>query len=121
MKEEKKCELFVQMNMNRKERSYLSQLRYGILPIEVEVGRYRQKPLADHLCPFCVKEIEDERHFIFICPQYEDQRESIRPIGKAENITEDTALLHFLMNSKSRYVAKFVSSAFTRRGVMTAV
>ena len=50
LKEKKKCELFVQMNMNRKEHSYLSQLRSGILPIEVEVGRYRQKPLADRLC-----------------------------------------------------------------------
>ncbi len=70
MKEEKKCELFVQLNMNRKERYYLSQLRYGILPIEVhvEVRRYRQKPLADRLCQFCVNEIEDEKHFIFICP-----------------------------------------------------
>ncbi len=91
------------------------------MPIEVEVGRYRQKPLADSLCQFCVNEIEDEKHFIFSCPQYEDLRESIRAIGKAENITEDTRLLHFLMNSKPRGIAKFVPSAFTRRGVLTAV
>ena len=85
------------------------------------MGRYRQKPLADSLCQFCVNEIEDEKHFIFSCPQYEDLRESIRAIGKAENITEDTVLLNFLMNSKPRCIAKFVSSAFTRRGVLTAV
>ena len=40
---------------------------------------------------------------------------------KAENITEDTALLQFLVNSKPRCIAKFVSSAFTIRGVLTAV
>ncbi len=99
------------MNTNWKERSYLGQLRYGILPIEVEVGRCGQKPLADRLCPFCVNQIEDEKRFIFIFPQYEDLRESIRAILKAENITEDTAWLHFLMNSKPRCIAKFVSSA----------
>ncbi len=53
-------------------RSYLSQLRYGILPIEREVGRNRQKPLADRLCPFCASEIKDEKHFIFSSSQYED-------------------------------------------------
>ncbi len=88
---------------------------------KVEVGRYRQKPLPDRLCQFCVNEMEDEKHFIFICPQYEDLRESIRAIGKAENITEDTVLLNYLMNSKPRRIAKFVSSAFTIRGVLTAV
>ncbi len=88
------------MNMNRKERFYLSQLRYVILPIEVEVGRYRQKRLADRLCQFCANEIEDEKHFIFSCTQYEDLRGSIRAIRKADDITEDTVLLHFLMNSK---------------------
>ncbi len=40
---------------------------------------------------------------------------------KAENITEDTVLLNYLMNSKPRCIAKFVSSAVTRRGVLTAV
>ncbi len=85
------------------------------------MGRYRQKPLADRLCQFCVNEIQNEKHFIFICPQYEDLRESIQAIGKAENITEDTVLLHFLMNSKLRCIAKFVSNVFTRRGVLTAV
>ncbi len=40
-------------------------------------------------------------HFIFSCPKYEDLGErSIGGIGKAENIIEDTALLHLLMISK---------------------
>ena len=34
LKEEKKIDLFVQMNMNRKKRSYLSQLRYGICQLK---------------------------------------------------------------------------------------
>ncbi len=64
----------------------------------------------------CEKKIEDEKHFIFSCPQYEEQRESFRAIGKAENITEDTVLLHFFMNSepsvlRNLYLVKFASSA----------
>ncbi len=61
---------------------------------------------------YCVNEAGDEKHFIFICPQHADLRESIRAIGKAENITKDTVLLHFLMN-----LVSYVSSAFERRGV----
>ncbi len=53
---------------------------------------YRQMPLTDRLCQFCVNEIEDEKHFICSCPQYEDLKESIRAIRKAENITKDTLL-----------------------------
>ncbi len=52
--------------------------------------------MADRLCQLCVNEIEDEMHFIFSCPQYEDLRKSIRAIGKAENITEDTVCYIFL-------------------------
>ena len=96
-------------------------IKIWYLPIEVEVGRYRQKPLTDRLYQFYVNEIEDEKHFIFSCPQCEDLRESIRAIGKAENITEDTVLLHYLMNFKLMCISKFVPSAFKRHGVLTAV
>ena len=106
------------MNMNRKERSYLSQLRYGILSIEVEVGLYRQTPLADRLCQFCVNEIEGEKHFIFICPQYEDLRESIR---ESRKYYRRYSLVTFSYEFETKCIAKFVSSAFTRREVLTAV
>ncbi len=63
------------------------------------------------------KLIEDEMHFIFSCPQHEDLRESrIQAVGKAENVTtENTVLLHFLTNSKTRCIATLIYSALTWR------
>ncbi len=86
----------------------------------VHVVRWLLLSLLNSMClTKCT--LHDDKHFLFSCPQYEDLRESIQATGKAENITEDTVLLHFLMNSKPMCIAKFVSSAFARRGVLTAV
>ena len=52
-------------------RSILAQFRAGILPLEVELGRFRQKPLHERLCTLCdTGEIEDETHFVFRCGYY---------------------------------------------------
>ncbi len=76
-KQEKKPELYVTMNLSRNERSRLAQLRYSILPLEIEVGRYRQKQVCDRLCPFCENEVEDEIHFLLTCSTYRDIRKGI--------------------------------------------
>ena len=62
-------------SLNIKQRSYLSQLRIGILQINIEIGRYRSIPLEERLCRLCnMNEIEDEIHFLFRCPTYNVQR-----------------------------------------------
>ncbi len=55
-----------QMHISTLERSLFSQMRFGILISEFEVGRYRQKPLEERLCYHCKNEIQDKLHF-FIC------------------------------------------------------
>ena len=58
-----------------KEKSYLSQLRLGILPIAIETGRYRQVPISERKCTICKKnEVEDEFHILFKCPAYKNIR-----------------------------------------------
>ena len=54
-------------NISRGERSVLAQLRLGILPINIEIGRYKNQPINERLCPFCPDQIEDEFHFLFVC------------------------------------------------------
>ena len=54
---------------NRKERSFMAQLRLGILPLAIETGRYRNVPLEERLCESC-RIIEDEKHFLLHCPLY---------------------------------------------------
>ncbi len=61
--------------MNRKQRSYLVKYRSGILPLEVETGRWQNKPVEERKCKVCKSgKVENEFHFIFICTLYTNIR-----------------------------------------------
>ena len=63
--------------MNRKCRSYLAQFRAGILPLEIEIGRWQNKPLDMRICKLCDRnDVEDESHFILKCPFFFNERNS---------------------------------------------
>jgi hypothetical protein len=67
-KPEMETERYVSSNISRSERSFLAQLRFGILPIHLETGRFNRKPLEERLCYICNNnEIEDEEHFLLKC------------------------------------------------------
>ncbi len=47
------AEPYIKMNIPRYERSLLSQLRYGVLQIQLETGRYHNEPRENRLCKIC--------------------------------------------------------------------
>jgi hypothetical protein len=68
-------ETHVLLNLSPQERSCMAQLRLGILPIEVETGRFRAIPLENRICKLCnLGQVEDEKHLLFHCVLYEDER-----------------------------------------------
>ncbi len=57
--------------MRIQRRSYLAQLRNGILPLQLEVGRWVNKGVEERLCLICNNgTVEDEEHFLFHCNFY---------------------------------------------------
>ena len=63
------------MQLLPRERSYLTQLRLGILPINIETGRYKSIPLERRICTLCnLDQIEDEIHILFYCNKYNLER-----------------------------------------------
>ena len=55
--------------LTRWERQNLAKLRSGTLPIEIEKGRYRQKPREERKCNQCtINVVETEEHFLLKCP-----------------------------------------------------
>ena len=38
------------------------------MPLEIESGRYTRKKLSERLCKLCNSDVEDEVHFICLCP-----------------------------------------------------
>ena len=68
-------EEYVKINLKRRERSVLAQFRLGILPIRIETGRFIEEKVEDRLCRmYNQNQIENEIHFLFHCPLYNDIR-----------------------------------------------
>ena len=72
--------------MSRRRRSRMAQFRTGILPLEIETGRYapifyktlkknRKRTANERLCELCrLNDIENEYHFLCVCPVYNSRR-----------------------------------------------
>ena len=67
-------EKYVRSLLSRQQRSLCAQLRFGILPLHLETGRYRGVPEEERVCVYCSMDIENEFHFLFYCPLYHDLR-----------------------------------------------
>ena len=59
------------MNMSKHLRSFLTQIRSGTLPLDIEFGRYYGITREHRICKQCnLSVIENEQHFLFDCPKY---------------------------------------------------
>jgi hypothetical protein len=68
-------EPYVLCFLDREKRSYVAQLRSGILPLQVEVGRWNGIPIEERTCLLCnLGLVEDECHFLFECYKFHDER-----------------------------------------------
>ena len=58
----------VYANLTRKQRSVITKVKIGILPLALEVGRFTDVPLEYRTCQICDDELlEDEFHFLLYC------------------------------------------------------
>ena len=73
-KNEMKTEEYILSNIPKCKQSLLCQLRIGILPLEIETGRYTRKKVEDRICKLCKLDIEDEIHFVCVCPKLQTIR-----------------------------------------------
>ena len=115
-------EKYVSINLTISQRSILSQLRYGILPLKVETGRYSNMPVEDRICQFCeTNEVETELHFLFDCNRYSAIRESfyIAMNTLSQNFTtssnEDKLKLLFSQSNFIRKFANYVNDCYKMR------
>ena len=70
-KTEYKTEDYVKAYLPKHERSFLAQLRCGVLPLRIETGRFSGHKPEERVCQLCGSgDIEDEKHFILSCDTY---------------------------------------------------
>ena len=63
-------EAYLTNYLPRQQRSLLTQICLGILPLSIETGRFQNKKVEQRLCPLCSKCVETELHFICICEKF---------------------------------------------------
>ena len=59
---------------NRQDRSLLSKLRFGILSLQVDIGRWQYIKFEDRVCQICYTGVEDESHLVFYCSGYNKRK-----------------------------------------------
>ena len=117
-KTEYKTEEYVKAFLPKQERSFLAQLRCGVLPLRIETGRFCGLKPEERICQVCDSgKIEDEKHFILECNQYTIFRQSLY---RQINTQYFYALppndqLKYLVTQEYRKTAKFISQSFMQR------
>ena len=98
-------------------RRALSRLRCSNHSLLIESGRFNNIDVHDRICPLCdTNEIEDEYHFVLICPFFNDlrnhlpQRYKINPSRNKFN-----ALMSSDKTSILKSLASYVYNAFSSR------
>ena len=109
-------EKYILINLSRFEKSIISQLRYGILPLRVETGRFRNEKREERICNMCnTNEIEDENHFLYRCTFYLDERELLYNKVNLLNNLNDIEKSKMLFSEHIRQFAKYVKSIYIKR------
>ena len=117
-----KVEPFVTINLPTSHRSLLAQLRYGVLPLKLETGRFINLPINERKCIFCDEQVvETEIHFLFECNLYTTLRTKFYAEMEADSKNFSTFSIEDKLNvlfSKSNIIRRFavyLDSCFRKR------
>ncbi len=105
----------VEANLPRSQRSLVSKLKVGVLPLAIEVGRWKDTPLEKRLCHACGERLlENEYHFLIFCDKYtatrtelfnELEMRGIYPKGSEDEIVR-TLLSKDALKISARYIER---------------
>ena len=60
------AENYLDLNITRHRRSLIAQIRLGILPLEIEVGRFRGIAVDQRLCKCCNNNVTEMNFILFV-------------------------------------------------------
>jgi len=116
-------EPYLLSNISKRQRSLLAQFRAGILPLEIETGRFKNIPLNQRICKICsLNEVEDELHFLLFCPAYSNARDNMLRkscLQSLEICQQDFLDMFVHLNTNCQEeVAEYIEGAIKIRNMM---
>ncbi len=126
-----KVESYLSRYIQKYERSLLCQFRIGILPLNIETGRFknirdsvtgrfRKSRPEERTCDLCELNVtEDEYHFLIECPVYNLERQIL--YDKFQQKYPDfinldlRAKFTFLMNNGCNELCKYLKNSWNKR------
>ena len=98
-------------------RKALASFRSSAHHLMIEKGRHYQIPREFRNCIYCECYIEDEFHFILVCPLYEDLRVQYIPHNfiQARNVLSFIQLMSVNNEETIRNLAMFIHYAYKKR------
>ncbi len=98
----------------------LAQIRFGILPLHIETGRFRGTALEERTCQICNSQsIEDEFHFILICNEYNELRmnlfNSIKYKVETFEYFDNIENFFHIMKYEWKLISKYLVKAWEKR------
>jgi len=105
------------------ERSLMAQLRCGVLPLEIEIGRYRKDKdgkkldVNERKCKVCNTDVvEDESHFILHCTKFDAERSCFFKSINIDSLNlSPKELLTLLMTEHQKGLCKFIIEIWYKR------
>ena len=83
--------------------SLFTQLRFGVLKLNIETGRYFRQNRMDRICNCCNMQcVENEYHFVLVCPAYRQIR--LKYFSRYYCSWPNVDKLYRLLKTKSRRI-----------------
>ena len=110
-------EPFILSFLPKYKKSLLTQIRSGILPLNIETGRYTNTPVDKRLCTLCnLRESETEEHFICRCLNYNKFRLTLyQTLNNQFMDLPDENKIIYLINEKWKLFVIFLENAWRYR------
>jgi hypothetical protein len=99
-------------------RKSLIRFRLGVSPLKPHKFRHSTSSPNLYDCPFCIKTIESELHFLFTCPKYEALRNEYLPVTFMSHPSAFKAAILLASERYTKHLALYIYKALQLRQVL---
>ena len=99
LKDELSLEHYLSFSTNTAGRKIMTAFRTGTNVLRIETGRHwsPKLPVEERVCWCCGEDVEDEKHFVIHCNEYDEERRVM--FDAIDRVTEGRFRLHGLVNT----------------------